>query len=163
MTTLQTATIGSKVKAALFNAVVAVLTPRGSYSTTVTGFSSTPNAATITSSWWRAGNICHVVIQGKLGTGTASVANTTFTLPLPMDTTGMILNSTLLDGTASFSDVSVGAGAYYGGVIRVVDANTVQVLRPSTTSGVYGVTTGALPFNWAGLDETSAVFSYPIA
>lgn len=156
--------VGAPVAATLENATLAVLSPATAYAATIANWSSASTPPTTTARYWISGNICHVVAQSKLGTGTISVGAITISLPVPMDITGMIANSTLLNGTAAMSDVSVGSTAYYMGLLRMVDASTVAVLRPSAaTPGVFGTTSASLPFTWQTLDELSALFEFPIA
>ncbi len=156
--------VGGKVTAALMNLVLGVLTPAASYAVTIAGWSSAGSAPTTTSRYWITGNICHVMVQSILGTGAVTVGAVTVSLPVPMDTAGMISGTTALDGASNFRDISAGASGLYGGQVVMVDANTVQLMRQASASpGVVAVTSSSQPFIWAAGDELSASFSFPIA
>jgi len=166
MASLTLATVGGRVAAALVNQIIAILTIRTSYTPTITNFSSATTSPTITGSYTRAGNVVTVCVQGKLGTGSISVGSITATVPpsLPIDTTGMIANSTALDGTAAFNDIN---GSYFAGPVQLVDANTVRAMRPlqsasytAALTGGFGSTASGSPFTWAAGDEVSLLFSY---
>lgn len=134
--------------------------PWTTYVPTIANFSST--SPTITGKYAVAGGIVQALVQAKLGTGTITVAAASATLPVAADTTGMILDSTLLQGAAGFKDVSL--GDQYAGSVRIIDANTVRAMRFTTTgSGSAGTLSSTLPFTWATLDEMSLAFSYPAA
>lgn len=162
MTAPTTATVGELITATKYNQIPARLTAFTSYTPTIANWTSATIAPTTTGRYWLAGNICHVLVQSKLGTGAITVGNVTVSLPVAVDTTGMILDSTLLPGTSGYGDVSL--GDRYAGFVRILDANTVRALRLTTAgSGALGALTSALPFTWATLDELSLMFSYPVA
>jgi hypothetical protein len=136
--------------------------PWTSYTPTLTNFSSASTPATTTGRYAISSGIAHVLVQSKLGTGVITVGNITASLPVAADTTGMILDSTLLAGTGSLFDVS--PAQEYVGAIRIIDADTVRLLRlNASTIGGVNPTTSTLPFTWATLDEISLMFSYPVA
>lgn len=158
------ATVGGKITAAKYNQIVARLAAATAYTPTISNWSSATIAPTTTGRYWRTGDMIHALIQSKLGTGVITVGNITVSLPVAMDTTGMIADSTLLNGTVSLVDVSAGTTGYFGGALRFIDANTVRVLRQSTANpGVLAVTSSAAPFTWQTLDEMSLMLSFPIA
>lgn len=154
--------VGGPATATLENSTLAVLSPPNSYTPTISNFGSATTAPTTTGRYWISGNICHVFIQSKLGTGTITVGDIRATLPVPMDITGMLTLSTILKSQSGMNDVSLTAP--YAGVVRMVDANNVQILRYTTTGGGnMGAVAVTLPFTWATLDELSIDFDYPIA
>jgi hypothetical protein len=158
-----TAAIGGTITAAKYNEIPANLTDPAAYSPTITNWASATTGPTTTGRYWITGRMCHVLVQSKLGTGAITVGSITVTLPFAMDTTGMILNSTGLNGNAIFNDVSAGTPDW-GGLIQVVDANTIRLMREaSATTGNFAFVTSALPFVWATLDQFSAAFVYPLA
>jgi len=161
---LSSVAVGGQVTASSVNQLVDVLAGPLTYTPTVSNWSSATIAPTTTGRYWLHGGMCTVMVQSKLGTGTITVGQISFTLPLTMDTTGMIAQSTLLSGTSSMRDVSGGTTGYYGGGVRIIDSTSVNVMRPSASApGVLATTTSVLPFTWATLDEFSAFFSYPVA
>lgn len=133
------------------------------YTPTIDNWNSATTPPTTTGRYWRTGDIMHVFVQSKLGTGSISVSNITVSLPVAMDTTGMISDSTLLNGTVCLNDVS-SANTFFVGAIRYVDANTVRVMRSSASNpGQILTISASAPFTWQPLDEISLAFSYPIA
>jgi len=161
---LSSVAVGGQVTASSVNQLVDVLAGPLTYTPTVSNWSSATIAPTTTGRYWLHGGICTVMVQSKLGTGTITVGAISVSLPLTMDTTGMIANSTALPGTSTLRDVSAGTSGYYLSGIRVIDSATVNVMRPSTTStGVHATTSSITPFTWATLDEFTAFFSYPVA
>lgn len=164
MTVLNLATVGGKVTAALINQLVNVLTVRTAYTPTVTNWDSATVLPTTTGYYWITGNICHVIVTSKLGTGAITVGNITVSLPVPMVTTGMILETSRpFGGVGSLMDVSGGSTGDNQAIVRVIDANTVRVMRSSAANpGVAAAITSTLPFTWQTLDEFSISFSYPV-
>lgn len=163
MTAPTSATVGGTQTASKYNEFVARLSAATSYAATLSNWTSATIAPTTTARYWRIGDTIEVLIQSKLGTGAITVGNITVSLPVAMDTTGMILDSFELTGKVALDDVSAGTTAFYGGSVRVIDANTVRIMRGSAANpGVDATITSALPFTWATLDQFSAHFFYPI-
>lgn len=163
MTAPTTATVGELLTASKYNQIPARLTAVATYVPTFTNWSSATIAATTTGKYWLTGNICHVFIQSKLGTGVITVGNITVTVPVAIDTTGMITDSTMLDSTIGMTDVS-GGPLFFGGAVRYIDASTVRVMRYSSgTAGAFLTVNSTAPFTWQTLDELSIMFSYPVA
>lgn len=161
MAALNSVTVGAKIRAADVNQIVNVLTQRATYSPTITGWNSATTSPSTNASYVRSGNLVMVTIQSKLGTGTISVgASITVTLPpaLPIDTSGLILESFVHQIRVGFNDVS--AATEYAGDGRVLDANTIRVLRNSSGTGALGNVSATNPFTFATLDELSVVVSY---
>ena len=144
------------------SAWVILAQPWTSYSPTVSNFSSASTPATITGRYSVTGGICTMFVQGKLGTGAITVGGITVSLPVAADTTGMILDSTHLAGAAGFTDVNGTSGDTFGGLVRIVDANTVRPLR-EVSAGQFRAVASTAPFTWATLDEFSLMCSYPVA
>jgi bifunctional ADP-heptose synthase (sugar kinase/adenylyltransferase) len=157
-----TVAIGDLVTAAQHQELVDRLGAGTSYAAVISNFTSGTIAATVNGRSWRLGDQLAVLVQGKLGTGTITVGNLTINTPRAIDTTIMIADSTALAGYAAFNDVS--ATTEYHGMIRMVDANNVRLLRPNTTTvGAMTAVTASAPFTFATLDEVSAFFLMPIA
>lgn len=156
------ATVGGKITAALFNQFVTRLSGAQTYTPTINNWNSATTPPTTTGRYWRTGDIVHVLVTSKLGTGSITVGNISVSLPVACDTTGMLLDSTNLNGAFSAKDAS--SGDTYAGIVRLVDANTVRLMRfQSSTPGQVNPTSSSTPFTWATLDEISVLVSYPIA
>lgn len=153
--------VGGKITASFLNAIIGVLSPPTTYAATLNNWTSTPAPAT-TARYWIVGNMCHVIVQSKLGGSTVTVGSISLTLPVAMDVIGAITESTLLVGSVGMNDVST--TTEYVGAVRVIDANTVRILRPGTsTAGVVAPTNSTQPMTWQVSDELSIDFWYPIA
>jgi len=134
------------------------------YTPTVNNFNSASAAPTISGWYSVSSGMVDFTVTAKLGTGTITVGAISISTPVAIDTTGMILNSSVLNASASFEDVSAGSTGYFGGQVRVSDANTIVPLRYSAANvGVIAVTSSSLPFTWATLDVMTASGRYPAA
>lgn len=161
MATLSLATVGGKITATLINQIVNVLSPRTVFTPTIAGWSSATVAPTTSGSYVRSGNQVTMTVQTKLGTGTITVGpSITVTVPpsLPIDTTGLILESFVVQARVGFNDVS--AATEYAGDARIMDANTIRILRNSSGTGALGNVSSTNPFTFATLDEMSIVVTY---
>lgn len=158
MAALQLATVGGKVYASIINAIIAVLTPATTYTPTISNWASTTGPTT-SARYWRVGNLVRVQINTTLGTSPVTVGDITFTVPpaLPIDTTGMLLNSTLLNAAVGLFDVGT---AQFTGVCRVIDANTIRVFRNTSTS--VAVVSNTAPFTWTAGDQLTIDVYYPV-
>jgi len=158
MAALVLAAVGAPVRASDVNQLVAVLGPGTAFTTTFTGWAST-GAISTSARYWRTGNNVKVQINTTLGTSPVTVGDITVTVPsgLPIDTTGMLLNSTLLNGQVGLFDVGTGQ---FTGVCRVIDANTVRIFRNTTTS--VAVVSNTAPFTWTAGDQLTIIFEYPV-
>jgi len=157
MATLELATVGGKIKASMLNAIIGVLTPATNFSPAIANFTSAGSAEVIVARYWRTGNVVKVHITGTLGGSPVTVGDLTLTVPIPIDITGMSLNNDLLNGTVGLFDVGTGQ---FTGVVRVVDANTVRIMRSTTTS--LSPVSNTTPFTWTAGDKISISFDYPV-
>lgn len=165
MTAPNTAAVGKPISASNYNQIVTRLSAGTAFTPTISNWASATTGPTTTGRYWRTGDVVHMYVQSKLGTGAITVGNITVTVPTtyPIDTTNMSLDaSTTLAGNVGFYDIS--ATQLYIGMARPIDTATIRLMRPPLSgTGVYPVTSSTTPFTWATLDELSILISYPTA